>query len=131
MDTKVVKLVEQFNEEFPNGDSLELAEYVLAHANDINDEGVVMAHPSNEIETIEVNLTRFPTASKNKVEELLEYGCADTEAEARNFIMQNNIVLELYYEKGYGLFAVESDALECGAELVSPYTRKPIVVPLD
>ncbi len=131
MDTKVVKLVEQFNEEFPNGDSLELAQYVLAHANDINPDGVLPAHPNNDIETVSINLAHYPKALQNKVEEMVEEGCFDTEVEARQYLIQTTIVLEVYYEKGYGLFAVESDALDGGADIVSPYSRKTIEVPED
>lgn len=34
MDNRIVKLMEQFNSEFPNGDSLELAQFMYAHGFD-------------------------------------------------------------------------------------------------
>jgi hypothetical protein len=131
MDTQVIKLVEQFNAEFPNGDSLELAQYVLAHAQDENPDGVLNAHPNDDIETVTLNLANYPKALQNKVEEMVEEGCFETPEEARKFLLKTGICLEVYYEKGQGLFAVESDALDGGADICSPYTRKPIIVPED
>lgn len=34
MDNRIVELMEQFNSEFPNGDSLELAQFMYAHGFD-------------------------------------------------------------------------------------------------
>lgn len=34
MDNRIVELMEQFNSEFPNGDSLELAQFMYAHGLD-------------------------------------------------------------------------------------------------
>lgn len=45
------------------------------------------------------------------MEELIESGCS--EDEARKFINDSTFVLELYYSPFYGMFAVESDAVEC------------------
>lgn len=33
--------------------------------------------------------------------------------------------MELYYEKGQGLIMVESDALDSGCDVCSPYTKEP------
>lgn len=131
METNVIKLVERFNEEFPNGDSLELAQYIYAHANDENPDGVIQMHPSNDIETVEINLVNYPKAFQNKLDELMEEGGFDDREEAKKYLYQNPICLEVYYEKGQGLFAVESDALEGGADICSPYTRKPMVEDFD
>ena len=131
MDKIVVDLVERFNAEFPNGDSLELAQYIYAHANDENPDGVIQAHPNDDIEIISVPLWRYPKALENKVQEWLEEGNAETREQAESYLRYTNIQLEVYYEKGQGMFCVESDALDGGADLVSPYTRKPIIVPDD
>ena len=41
--------------------------------------------------------------------------------EAENAIKDMKIELEVYYEIGYGLFAIESDAVGCGT-IYSPYS---------
>ena len=82
--------------------------------------------PTDQIETIEVKLSeeKTPIAFKNKLEELIGQGM--TEADARKFINETPIILELYYEKDSGLFAVESEALDsCPETICSPYSREP------
>lgn len=82
-------------------------------------------NPANKVETIKVKLSKekTPIAFKNKLEELVESGLSETEA--RKFISSNPFVLELYYEKDRGLFAVESEALDlCPESICSPYTRE-------
>lgn len=82
-------------------------------------------NPANKVETIKVKLSeeKTPIAFNNKLEELVEDGLS--EAEARKFISSTPFVLELYYEKDRGLFAVESEALEsCPESICSPYTRE-------
>lgn len=73
---------------------------------------------------IKLDERKTPIAFKAKVEELLEEGCAKTEEEARGMVMQMEIELEVYYEKGHGLFAVESEAVESTLDIYSPYTGK-------
>ena len=85
-------------------------------------------NPPESCETIEVLLTedRYPIAFRNKIEELMEQGAFKDEKEARKWLSSTPIVLEIYYEKHAGLFAVESDALEsCPESLCSPYSREP------
>lgn len=88
---------------------------------------VVINKPGKE-EVIEVRLSKekTPVAFENKVNELVEQGAFDTREEAEKWLSQTPIVLELYYEKGTGLFAVESEALECGT-VKSPYTGNELV----
>ena len=64
---------------------------------------------------------KFPIAYENKVQELIEEGCVDSREEAEAQIKDMEIELEIYYEKGTGLFAVESEAVESGT-IYSPYT---------
>ncbi len=66
---------------------------------------------------------KYPIAFENKVQELLEQGCASTRDEAEKMVDEMEIELELYYEKGTGLFAVESAAVESGT-IYSPYTKE-------
>lgn len=63
---------------------------------------------------------KFPIAYKNKLKELVD--CGMTEKEARDFLNDTPIELELYYSYGYGLFAVETDAVDGGATIFDPYT---------
>lgn len=82
--------------------------------------------PAGSEETIQVRLTEetFPTAFKAKLEELTGQGFS--EEDAQRWILSTPIVLELYYEKDSGLFAVESDALEsCPESIRSPYSGVP------
>lgn len=79
-------------------------------------------HNPNDIEGIEVKLSDYPIAFKNKCEELVEEGQAETIEEAKEILKDTKIFLELYYEKGTSLFAVDSDAVEgCEEDLQSPY----------
>jgi len=90
---------------------------------------VVIKKPGSE-EIIKVQLSKehTPVAYQKKLEELVETGAFDTQEEAEKWLNQNPIVLEIYYEKGTGLFAVESEALECGT-VKSPYTGNELVEP--
>lgn len=71
--------------------------------------------------SVELTKDKFPIAYENKVQELIEEGCADSREEAEAQIKDMKIELEIYYEKGTGLFAVESEAVESGT-IYSPYT---------
>ena len=75
---------------------------------------------AEDCEPIDIYLTedKFPIAYKKKLEELIEEGME--EYEARAFIRECPIELELIYHKGLGLFAVESEAVEC-TTIYSPY----------
>ena len=65
---------------------------------------------------------RFPFAWNNKVAELMEQGMSREDAE--DAVSKMDFQLEIYYEKDYGMFAVESDAVECNANIYSPYNGK-------
>ena len=82
----------------------------------------------NHEEVIEVRLSRekTPIAFKEKLEELMEEGAFDTEKEAIEWIEKTPFVMEMYYEKGQGLFLVESEALD-NCDIVSPYTKEELV----
>lgn len=93
----------------------------------IEDDRIPVA-PVGQEEVIDVfiNEIAMPTAFGNKVAELLEQKACNSEEEARSVIRSSPFALELYYEKGYGLFAVESEALEADASSIcSPYSGKP------
>lgn len=86
----------------------------------------VKLNNSDEYEALDViKLTkdRFPKAFQAKVEELLEEGVCETQEEAESMIGDMGFELEVYYEKGTGLFAVESEAVESGT-IYSPYTAE-------
>ena len=89
------------------------------------------AYPIHETETFDVILNRHknPISFKNKVDELMEEGAFDTREEAEKWVENTPITLELMYEKSYGLFAVESEAVDAG--LYSPYSQEEIVVEYD
>ena len=89
---------------------------------------VIIAPQAGCEEVIEVLLTpnKFPIAYKNKVDELMEQGAFDNREDAEKLVQTTPICLEIIYEKHSGLFAVESEGLECGG-LISPYTNKEII----
>ena len=82
----------------------------------------------NHEEVIEVSLSRekTPIAFKEKLDELMEEGAFDTEKEAIEWIEKTPFVMEMYYEKGQGLFLVESEAID-NCDIVSPYTKEELV----
>jgi hypothetical protein len=75
------------------------------------------------IGTITLTKEKYPIAFNAKVEELLEEGVETDREEAERLVSQMEIELEIYYEKGTGLFAVESEAVESGT-IYSPYTAE-------
>ena len=81
-------------------------------------------------ETIEVALTpeKYPIVFERKVRELMEQGAFNTKEEAEKSVISTPFVLELYYEIGSGLFAVESEALDSSPESIcSPYSKAPFI----
>ena len=82
----------------------------------------------NHEEVIEVRLSRekTPIAFNEKLNELMEEGAFDTEKEAIEWIEKTPFVMEMYYEKGHGLFLVESEAID-SCDIVSPYTKEELV----
>ena len=81
------------------------------------------------IGTIKITKDRFPIAYENKVEELVSEGVAREEAE--EIVDGMEVELELYYDKGTGFFAVESEAVECSTDIFSPYTGELCEKPED
>jgi len=72
---------------------------------------------------VKLTKEKFPKAFNAKVEELLEEKVCATREEAENVVSDMEFELEIYYEKGTGLFAVESNAVESGT-IYSPYTAE-------
>ena len=70
-----------------------------------------------------IRLRNYPIVFKAKCEELVEEGLAKDMDEATKMAWDMEVELELYYEKGTGLFAVESGAVESGT-IYSPYTAE-------
>ena len=80
-------------------------------------------HNSDNSEGIKIRLIDYPIAFKAKCEEYVEEGQAKTLEEARKALKDTEIFLELYYEKGTSLFAVDAEAVEgCNEDIQSPYT---------
>jgi hypothetical protein len=71
-----------------------------------------------------VTLTKedYPIAFANKVQEMMEQNLFNSVEEAEKAVSEMDIELELYYHKDYGLFAVESEAVENNIDIFSPYT---------
>lgn len=79
-------------------------------------------NPSDKYESINVTITKekYPIIFANKVQELINNGL--TKEQAEESVEGMTIELELYYEVDYGLFGVESEAVEDNADIASPYT---------
>lgn len=77
---------------------------------------------SSDYESINVKLINFPKAFKAKCEEFISQGIAENMADAEEQLKDCEIELELYYHKDYGLFGVESGAVESSCDIYSPYT---------
>ena len=73
--------------------------------------------------TITLSKGEYPIAYNNKIEELVEEGLYKTTEDAENENPTIDIEMEIYYEKHYGLFAVESAAVESG-QIYSPYSSE-------
>lgn len=71
---------------------------------------------------------QFPIAYQKKMEELIEQGLTEQEAEDCLKVME--FELELYYHKTYGLFAVDCAAVECG-NIYSPYNGQKYEYPQE
>lgn len=77
-----------------------------------------------DAECIDVLLTpsETPVAYERKLYELVNSGI--TEEEAKSYLLQP-IQLELFYDYIRGLFAVESEAVDC-SEIYNPYTGEEV-----
>ena len=72
---------------------------------------------------VKLTKDRFPIAYENKVQEIIEDGGYSRE-DAEEIVENMEFELEIYYHKGYGLFAVESEAVDDLADIYSPYTAE-------
>lgn len=94
---------------------------------------MVKINDANDYESINIVLSEhtYPIMFREKVKELVEE-CGMTLEEARNEVEGMVIEVELYYEKGLGMFGIEAEAVECfGDSLKSPYTGEDLVDPHD
>lgn len=82
--------------------------------------------PSIIYDSINVEWDSVPEAKALKFSELKDQGW--TEAEINNYFTFSPLIeLEIFYHKDCGMFAVESEAVESGCELHSPYGEESIV----
>lgn len=81
---------------------------------------------SEHYESIVIKITKdkYPIIFDNKVNELLSQNAFISREEVEKYVDGLEIELELYYEKDCGLFGVESDAVENGCDIISPYSGK-------
>ncbi len=77
--------------------------------------------PAQEAETIDVLLSpnRHPIAFERKVRCMMTSGLTRPEAEA--YVLVTPLQLEIFYDVGQGLFALESEAIE-SITVFNPYT---------
>ena len=82
----------------------------------------VKINAPEEYESMRLTLQRdkFPKVYKAKREELIENGLSEEQAD--EYLSRIGFEIEFYYSKGYGLFAVECDAVESG-KVYDPYTQ--------
>ncbi len=85
----------------------------------------VQANSGDNFETINIVITkdRYPIVYRRKMEELVEQGAYETIEDAEIDNPRIEIELELYYDKEWGLYGVECDAITSSPESIcSPYT---------
>jgi hypothetical protein len=90
----------------------------------------VQAYSADYIESINVVITkdRYPILYRRKIEELVEQKAYETIEDAEIDNPKFEIELELYYDKEWGLYGVESDAISSSAESIcSPYTGESMI----
>ena len=90
----------------------------------------VQANSADNYESINIVITkdRYPIAYQAKMEELVEDGVYETIEDAEINNPRIEIELELYYDKGCGLFGVEAEAIASSAESIcSPYSGDPMI----
>lgn len=81
----------------------------------------ILTYPNDpEIVYVHLNETKHPTAYNAMKKNLVDNGLSEVDAEK---VIREGIELELIYEQGQGLFAVESEAIDT---IVSPYTSTPL-----
>lgn len=76
-------------------------------------------------DTFEINLDpeKHPITYQRKLDELLQQGWDKEEAE--KYITSAPFVLEMFYDIGIGMFAIESETVE-NCEIYNPHTGKEI-----
>ena len=84
----------------------------------MNEEVKIIENP--DVVSILLDKNLHPVAWERKMRELTQIS-GMTENEAESFLNTNAFVMELYYDISRGLFAVESEAVEC-CEIYNPYT---------
>jgi len=67
---------------------------------------------------------KTPIAFATKLKELMEQKVFDNEDEAKKWIRTTPFEMEIYYSFGYGLFMVEAEAVEGGANIYDPYSTE-------
>lgn len=73
-----------------------------------------------DVMDVYLSLDEYPETYKKKHTELV-LSCGMTEREATELLKKSPIQLELFYSMDQGLFAVESEAVECSS-IYNPYT---------
>ena len=69
---------------------------------------------------VKLTKEKFPKVYEAKLNELVSVGMSKEDAE--NWLNDAVFELELYYSIGYGMFAVEAEAIDGGATIYDPYT---------
>lgn len=85
-------------------------------------------HDPDIIESFMVQITeaKYPQAFERMVDNLVNSGLPLDEA--KKAIEGIEVEMELYYSPNLGLFSIESEPIECGANIVDPYTGDEMVV---
>ena len=69
---------------------------------------------------VKLTKEKFPKVYEAKLNELVSNGLSKEDAE--KYLLAQEFELELYYSPDYGMFAVETDAVDGGATIYDPYT---------
>ena len=85
-------------------------------------------HTPEDVEVLKLSLDpeKYPKFFTRKVAEFTDLGLSQEEAEAEVRKWMADFELEIYYEPHMGAWSVESEALEAGANLFSPFSKRKV-----
>lgn len=122
---KAIDLNDEFNGDMDARHATEIdAVYKINEVvSQLESEKSIKAGDADDYDSMNVMVSSLKHARKARYEDLLDQGFTEEEARVES---HKNIEVEFFYEKGCGLFAVESEAVETNT-LISPYSGSDII----
>jgi len=118
---EAIDLNDKFGDDSDAKESAEIEAVSLLHAALAEAKKIpqpILASDADNYDSMNVLVSSLKRARQERYEDLLDQGFTEEGARVES---HENIEMEFYYEKGSGLFAVESEAVETNT-IISPYT---------